>query len=168
MAVPQDKSNQIDTFVTGSADGDIKVWRDNTAEKEEEELQLREERFLKEQDFYQALQHGDYKKALRLALELGKPYNFRILVEKIMKLEPDTFETSLQQLLSGLTADDLGKLLGYVREWNLISRTCVPAQVVLQVVLKSYSFDMLATVKGIEEYVDALLAYNKRHMEVGS
>ena len=113
------------------------------------------------------MQQGDYKRALRLALELGKPYNFRILVEKIMKLEPDTFETSLKELLSGLIPDDLGKLLGYVREWNLISRTCVPAQVVLQVVLRIYSFDVLAQVKGIEEYVDALLAYNKRHMEVG-
>ena len=71
LAVPQDKSNQVDTFVTGSADGDIKVWRNNTAEQEEEELQKREELFLKEQEFQKALQRNDYKEALRLARLYG-------------------------------------------------------------------------------------------------
>ena len=56
--------------MTGSADGDLIVWRDNTAEQEEEELLKREEEFLKEQEFQKSLQRGDYKNALKLALEL--------------------------------------------------------------------------------------------------
>ena len=93
--------------MTGSADGDIIVWRDNTAEQEEEELMKREELFLKEQEFQKALQRGDYTEALKLALELDKPYNFRVLVEKIMKIEPESYEASLKSLLSGLSVDIL-------------------------------------------------------------
>lgn len=152
--------------MTGSADGDIIVWRDNTAEQEEEELMKREELFLKEQEFQKALQRGDYTEALKLALELDKPYNFRVLVEKIMKIEPESYEASLKSLLSGLSVDNLSKLLGYIREWNLISRTFISAQVVLRVLLLIYPFDVLAQVKSIEELVNTLLAYNKRHMEV--
>ena len=37
LATPQEKSNQFDTFATGAADGQIKIWRDCTKEKEEEE-----------------------------------------------------------------------------------------------------------------------------------
>lgn len=81
--------------MTGSADGDLIVWRDNTAEQEEEELLKREEEFLKEQEFQKSLQRGDYKNALKLALELNKPYNFRVLVEKIMRMEPETYENTL-------------------------------------------------------------------------
>lgn len=61
----------------------------------------------------------------------------------------------------------MSKLFGYVREWNLISRTFVPAQVVLRILLLGYPFNVLAQIKNIEELVNTLLAYNKRHMEVG-
>ena len=135
------------------------------AEQEEEELQKREELFLKEQEFQKALQRNDYKEALRLALALSKPYHFRVLVEKIMKVQPE-YEATLTELLSKLEVEDIGKLLSYVREWNLIGRTFIPAQVVMHVLLRDYSFDVLARVKGIEEYVNTLLAYNKRHLEV--
>ena len=101
LAVPQDKSNQVDTFVTGSADGDIKVWRNNTAEQEEEELQKREELFLKEQEFQKALQRNDYKEALRLALALSKPYHFRVLVEKIRMFRLEGLEKKHPAQLSG-------------------------------------------------------------------
>ena len=36
LATPQDKANQFDTFATGAADGQIKIWRDCTREREEE------------------------------------------------------------------------------------------------------------------------------------
>ena len=39
LATPQDKANQFDTFATGAADGQIKIWRDCTREREEEELE---------------------------------------------------------------------------------------------------------------------------------
>ena len=39
LATPQDKANQFDTFATGAADGQIKIWRDCTKEREEEELE---------------------------------------------------------------------------------------------------------------------------------
>ena len=67
LATPQEKSNQFDTFATGAADGQIKIWRDCTKEKEEEELERKEQLFLQEQEFQKALQNGDYKQALRLA-----------------------------------------------------------------------------------------------------
>lgn len=164
LAIPQDKTNQVNSFATGSADGVIKIWRDCTKEVEEEELQKKEELFLREQEFQKALQAGDYKKALRLALELDKPYNFRLLVEKMMKL-PD-YERQLTELLSHLEISELTKLFGYIREWNLISRTFIPAQIVLSILLHCYSFDVLIKIKDIEEFVDTLLAYNKRHIEV--
>mgnify|MGYP002559731153 CR=1 FL=1 len=63
LAVPQDKSNQVDTFITGSADGDIKVWRNNTAEQEEEELQkAKEAAENKEKNGYQRVQPRRKKK----------------------------------------------------------------------------------------------------------
>ena len=164
LAIPQDKTNQVNSFATGSADGVIKIWRDCTKEVEEEELQKKEELFLREQEFQKALQAGDYKKALRLALELDKPYNFRLLVEKMMKL-PD-YEKQLTELLGHLQISELTKLFGYIREWNLISRTFIPAQIVLSILLRCYPFDVLIKIKDIEEFVDTLLAYNKRHIEV--
>lgn len=167
LATPQEKSNQFDTFATGAADGQIKIWRDCTKEKEEEELERKEQLFLQEQEFQKALQNGDYKRALRLALQLNKPYNFRLLVEKIMKVEPETYEATLKELLQGLGAEELAQLFSYIREWNLIGRTFIPAQVVLKVLLCVYDQDALCQVKQIGEIVDTLIAYNKRHMEVG-
>lgn len=167
LAVPQDKSNEVDCFATGSADGQIKIWRDCTKETEDLELQQKEELFLREQEFQQCLQRGDYAKALLIALELDKPYNFRILVEKIMKTDP-TFENTLLELLKGLDTEKIHKLLSYTREWNLIGRTFIPAQIVLRVLFRAYDFDTLMQVKNIEEFVDTFLAYNKRHLDVGS
>lgn len=166
LATPQDKSNQFDVFATGSADGQIKIWRDCTKETEEEELQKKEELFLREQEFQKALQSGDFHRALKLALELDKPYNFRLIVEKIMKTESEKYMEVITELLSNLEIPELTKLFSYIREWNLISRTFVPAQVVLSILLHNYSFDVLAKIKDIEEFVDTLIAYNKRHIEV--
>lgn len=166
LAVPPVKSNQVDCFATGAADGQIKIWRDCTKETEELELERKEQLFLREQEFQQCLQRGDYAKALLIALELDKPYNFRILVEKIIKTDPN-YETELMKLLKNLGVEDIYKLLSYVREWNLIGRTFIPAQVVLRVILHAYDFETLLQVKNIEEFVETLLAYNKRHLEVG-
>lgn len=167
MAIPQDKSNQFDTFATGSADGQIKIWRDCTTETEELELQKKEELFLREQEFQKALHSGDFHRALVLALELDKPYNFRLIIEKIMKAEYENHVEVITELLKDLELSDLTKLFSYIREWNLVSRTFVPAQVVLSILLHNYSFDVLMKVKDIEDFVDTLMAYNKRHLEVG-
>lgn len=167
LAIPQDKSNQFDTFATGSADGQIKIWRDCTTETEEMELLKKEELFMREQEFQKALQSGDYHRALVLALELDKPYNFRLIIEKIMKGEYEQHVQVITDLLKNLEIADLTKLFSYIREWNLVSRTFVPAQVVLSILLHTYPFEMLMKIKDIEEFVDTLMAYNKRHLEVG-
>lgn len=129
-------------------------------------MQKKEELFLREQEFQKALQSGDFHRALKLALELDKPYNFRLIVEKIMKTESEKYMEVITELLSNLEIPELTKLFSYIREWNLISRTFVPAQVVLSILLHNYSFDILAKIKDIEEFVDTLIAYNKRHIEV--
>ena len=49
---------------------------------------------------------------------------------------------------------ELTKLLGYIREWNLISRTFIPAQIVLSILLRCYPFDVLIKIKDIEEALD--------------
>lgn len=130
------------------------------------ELLKKEESFLREQEFQKALQSGDYERALVLALELDKPYNFRMIVEKIMKAHTSDYSEVLKKLLGHLEVTDLTKLFNYIREWNLVSRTFVPAQVVLSILLHTYSSEVLMKVKDVDVIVDTLLAYNKRHMEV--
>lgn len=144
------------------------MWRDCTAEVGARELAAREQRFRLEQEFAQCLQRGEFEAALRLALQLEKPLRFRQLVEKILQQAPADAKAMLRRLLQKRSRDELARLLAYLREWNVVSRTVVPAQIVLSVLLTSYSFDALMQVPQIEEFVDALIAYNRRHLEVGA
>lgn len=154
-------------FVSADSDGSITIWQDNTEEANAEKELAKKIEVEKDQELRNCILHGDWVKAFMLALELNHPMRlYNVLKECISKNEdPDSkigsFE--LEKLIGELEEDKILLLFKRIRDWNTNARLFEVAQKVIRVILDNYDLDKLYQIKGIMQYIEAILPYSERH-----
>ncbi|KAF8968669.1 U3 small nucleolar RNA-associated protein 13, partial [Haplosporangium bisporale] len=116
------------------------------------------------------LQRKDWKNAITLALSLEQPFRLLQLFNQIQQDRPehDASVTGLEavdKVLRGLSLEQIGKLLGYVRDWNTHAKNMRAAQTVLNAILRDRKVQEMITVPGIKDLLDGLIPYSDRHFQ---
>ncbi|GAA6059482.1 hypothetical protein JCM10212_002225 [Sporobolomyces blumeae] len=149
--------------VSGGADSTINVWEDVTETEELEKIQEQEDLVLKEQDYENYLQINDYSNAILLALSMDQPRRLLKLFTEVRLNAGSSASSSdpaadllaftgsrhVDAVIKALSPSDLRQLLGYVKDWNTVSRSSDVAQGVLHAVLKFHDAEaVLAALEG--------------------
>ncbi|BGP00204.1 U3 small nucleolar RNA-associated protein 13 [Rhodotorula toruloides] len=143
--------------VSGGADSVITVWEDVTETEELEKMQEQEELVLKEQDYENFLSMKDYTNAIMLALSMDQPRRLLNLFTEVRQTagtsnsstDPEadlasfTGSRHVDAVLQSLSPKEIRQLLGYIKDWNTVSRTAEVAQGVLHAILKFHDADKL-------------------------
>ncbi|KAF9378500.1 U3 small nucleolar RNA-associated protein 13 [Podila verticillata] len=166
LAVRKDEN----MVVTGGADSMINMWEDFTELEYAEQKQAKADLVLKEQELSNYLQRKDWKNAITLALSLEQPFRLLQLFNQIQQDRPehDASVTGLEavdKVLRGLSLEQIGKLLGYVRDWNTHAKNMRAAQTVLNAILRDRKVQEMITVPGIKDLLDGLIPYSDRHFQ---
>ncbi|GAA5863918.1 hypothetical protein JCM3774_004417 [Rhodotorula dairenensis] len=143
--------------VSGGADSVITVWEDVTETEELEKQQEQDELVLREQDYENFLSMKDYSNAIMLALLMDQPRRLLNLFTEV-RLTSGAFNSStdptadllsytgsrhVDAVLQSLSPREIRQLLGYIRDWNTVSRSADTAQGVLHALLKMHDADKL-------------------------
>ncbi|KWU42440.1 WD40 repeat-like protein, partial [Rhodotorula sp. JG-1b] len=155
--------------VSGGADSVITVWEDVTESEELEKQQEQDELVLREQDYENFLSMKDYSNAIMLALSMDQPRRLLNLFTEVRltsgasnsSTDPTadllsyTGSRHVDAVLKNLSPREIRQLLGYIRDWNTVSRSAETAQGVLHALLKMHDADkLLAYLDGKEEAGD--------------
>lgn len=154
-------------FISADSDGSITIWQDNTEETNAEKELAKKIEIEKDQELRNCILHGEWVKAFMLALDLNHPMRlYNVLKECISKNEdPDSKIGSfkLEKLIGELEDDKILLLFKRVRDWNTNVRLFEVSQKVIRVILDNCDLDKLYQIKGIMQYIEAILPYSERH-----
>lgn len=156
LAVKRDESG----IVTGGGDSYLVKWKDVTDELKEKKMKEEEERILQEQHLSNLLQNQDYLKALKLALQLDKPFQVLKILQNIIKKH----DTGLADTISKLRNDQKESLLNTAISWNMNSKYCQPAQMVLNVLLNEFQVGEFKPFS-LNAALEGALPYTERHFK---
>lgn len=161
---------ETNALISGGGDSTITFWKDTTAITIATNTALATARVEQEQQLQNYIHAGHYREAITLALQLNHPARLLSLLQSVVSANlPEAGSLSgnlaVDSVLSNLSDSQLLLLISRVRDWNTNARTAVVAQRVLGVILRSYSAERLAGVRGRgwKEMLDALAAYTERH-----
>lgn len=152
---------------SGGGDGGVVLWEDCTTADADVAALEAEETLLQEQDLSNAVHAKNWKKAAKLALEMGRPGQLLHVVSQVLDAcagDDASADKILSSVVGDLEPDRLKQCLQYCREWNTNSRTCAAAQVVLHSVLRAHPPAQLLQVPGVAPILEALVAYTQRHV----
>lgn len=148
-------------IVSGAGDSIVTIWEDVTEQKARERENERTALVLKEQSFNNFLAVDDYQNAFLLALAMNQPGRLLKLFQSVALISGSapangsiTGNPKVDEILTSLTPEDLGKLLQHVRSWNATSKTSGIAQQVLYAVLKLRHHDDLNNVNNVGKFLD--------------
>ncbi|KAL6073157.1 U3 small nucleolar RNA-associated protein 13 [Balamuthia mandrillaris] len=156
--------NNESQIVTGGGDSLINIWSDSTSEEEEKKAQEQEQKILQQQELSNSLRHKNWRKAVSIAFKLNMPYKLLNIFEQIMT-EEENSEATINELIGSFSAEDLGKCLSFVRDWNTNARHCMAAQKVLQTVFSRYPAATLRDLPNMKELLEGLIPYTERHFQ---
>eukprot|EP00658_Telonema_sp_P-2_P001115 TRINITY_DN10421_c0_g1_i3.p1 TRINITY_DN10421_c0_g1~~TRINITY_DN10421_c0_g1_i3.p1 ORF type:complete len:295 (-),score=82.73 TRINITY_DN10421_c0_g1_i3:296-1180(-) len=151
------------TVVTGASDSTINIWKDKTADVEQEALMADEEKELQRQELMNAARGKEYKRAVELALELAHPHQMYNLIRDM--IDEDQL-AALEGVMVELPDDKLVQLLEYVRAWNTKAKQSEVAQRVLSTLFQSPGGTAkLQALHGMKEMLEGLIPYSDRHLQ---
>lgn len=156
MAVTSDGSS----FFSGGTDSKLIKWRDVTQEKKQEDVQKRQDEVLQEQELNNLLSQKKMLKALRLALNLNKPYMTLKIINSVIR----TQETGIDETILKLKDDHKQSLLQHAVNWNTNSKNCRPAQLVFDVLMQEILSGKYR-VEGLGKIIEESLPYSDRHFK---
>lgn len=156
LAIKHDETG----MVTGGADSCLVKWRDVSEEIRQEKVKQDEERILQEQHLSNLLQNQDYLKALQLALNLDKPLQVLKIVQNIIKHH----ESGLADTIASLRNDQKESLLKTAVTWNLNSKYCQPAQIILNLLFNEFQTGDFKPF-GLNVALEGALPYTERHFK---
>lgn len=158
------------TLVSGGGDSTVTFWKDTTSATVAANAAESTARVEQEQQLQNHIHHGNYRDAITLSLQLNHPARLLALLQSVVDRRPPepgslSGVRAVDDVLASLSDSQLLLLMSRVRDWNTNARTAVVAQRVLAVVVRSYSAERLAGVKGHgwKEVLAALAAYTERH-----
>ncbi|CAL1375053.1 unnamed protein product [Linum trigynum] len=149
-------------FATGGGDAVVNLWLDSTAADKEEAFREEDERVLRGQTMENAVQDGDFSKAIQIAFDLNRPRKLFGLFSEICRKKYVSLQ--MEKALCDLGHEQLRFLFEYAREWNTKPKMCHIAQLVLFQVFNSISPSVILEVKGIGEVLEGLIPYTQRHL----
>eukprot|EP00474_Spongospora_subterranea_P010054 CRZ10512.1 hypothetical protein [Spongospora subterranea] len=151
-------TNTNGRLVTGGADSALHVWRDFTLEESEAKIALDHERVHVEQRLRNAIRGKKFAEAADHALRIESP---RHLYNVFVAIQDDQIAT----VVESWSDDDLGKVMGWIQDWNTVAKRCAIAHKILRVILEGIDPERLSKLKNISRVADALTAYSQRHFE---
>ncbi|KAI8906880.1 WD40-repeat-containing domain protein [Gorgonomyces haynaldii] len=162
--------NKTEEYViSGSSDSTITIWQDKTLQVKEQREQEEEDKIVKQNDLQLFLQRKDYKSALILAMHLGHPIKlleiFQTVHVAFEEIDSISGSSQIDDYVSNLETSDLEKLLLYIRDWNTQQRHAPISQMLVHLILKSYSQEDLFKLPKAKEILDSLMTYTQRHFE---
>lgn len=157
-------------LVSGGGDSVVTFWKDTTSTTTAAMAAASTQRVEQEQQLQNYIHIGHYRQAIILALELNHPARLLTLLQKVTTTDPPEEESlsgvkAVDEVLEDLSDGQLLILMQRLRDWNTNARTAVVAQRILGVVMRSYSTQRLAALRGRgwKEALDALKVYTERH-----
>lgn len=156
MALTKDET----TFFTGGSDSKLIRWRDVTEEKKREEIEKRQEEVQQEQELNNLLNQKQMLKALRLSLNLNRPYMTLKIINSVIRSK----ETGLDETIHKLKDDHKHSLLQHAVNWNTNSKNCRPAQLVFDVMMQEILSGKYQ-VQGLGKIIEESLPYSDRHFK---
>lgn len=156
MAVTNDEM----TFFTGGSDSKLIKWRDVTETKKREEIEKRQEEVLQEQELNNLLSQKKMLKALRLALNLNRPYMTLKIINSVIRSQ----ETGLDETIQKLSGDHKQSLLQHAVNWNTNSRNCRASQLVFDIMMQEILSGKYQ-VQGLGKIIEESLPYSDRHFK---
>lgn len=158
------------TLVSGGGDSTVTFWKDTTFATVAANAAASTARVEQEQQLQNHIHRGNYRDAITLALQLNHPARLLALLQGVVDRQPPepgslSGVRAVDEVLASLSDSQLLLLMSRLRDWNTNARTAVVAQRVLAVVVRSYSAERLARVKGHgwKDVLAALAAYTERH-----
>ena len=148
------------SFFSGGSDSKLIRWRDVTQEKKQEKIEKRQEEVLQEQELNNLLSQKKMLKALRLALNLNRPYMTLKIINSVIKSQ----ETGLDETVHKLKDDHKKSLLQHAVNWNTNSKNCRPAQLVFDVMMQEILTGKYQ-VEGLGKVIEESLPYSDRHFK---
>jgi U3 small nucleolar RNA-associated protein 13 len=150
-------------FLTGGADAHMVCTEDYTAEAAAKLRKERDDTILLSQKMENAMLRGDYALAFRIALRLNHPRYLRQVITKWMAFDEQGCEDGVVDIMGGLSKQRLQRVLEFTREWVTNARHCNVAAQIVSGLLRSRHYLDLEGVHSVQQTIEALLAYSKRH-----
>jgi U3 small nucleolar RNA-associated protein 13 len=146
-------------YLTGSADAKIILWKNITGEIHEQEMEKREEILLKEQELMNCLKDKKYKKALKLAIILDRPFKCYEIINEILSNKEYDGKNDLKEIIVKLREDHVQTLLKYSIDWNTNSKYCHNSQALIEILLNSFSPEYLKKLNNFSNLIEQFLPY---------
>lgn len=156
MAVTGDEM----TFFTGGSDSKLVRWRDVTDSRKREEIEKHQEEVLQEQELNNLLSQKKVLKALRLSLNLNRPYMTLKIINSVIISQ----ETGLDETIQKLSDDHKHSLLQHAVNWNTNSKNCRPAQMVFDILMQEIVSGKFH-VQGLGKVIEESQPYSERHFK---
>ncbi|KAJ2392590.1 U3 small nucleolar RNA-associated protein [Coemansia sp. RSA 2603] len=179
-------------IATGGADSVIHIWKDTTNE-EIERLHKEDARLLEQQQALDNfLMSKDYRNAIMLTLSLDQPHRLLGIFKEALSaaehrhsvassngsivdndndIDNDNIPTkratigshAIDDVVGSLAPEQLGRLLGYVRNWNTNGKFAHIAQAVLYCILTRYTTQTILDLPSAKDLISAIQPYSERH-----
>ena len=149
---------------TGAGDGLVHLWSDTTGELQDQARADSEERLALEQELSNALRAKDVRKAALLALRLNQPLRLLGVVKDVLLAGGEEAPKILSDVAGALNFEQVGQMLGYMRDWNTTARNAGAAQGMLHAIFVTWPPHQLEKVEEMKGLVDALIPYTQRHL----
>lgn len=157
LAVKSDET----VIVSGGSDSLLIKWKDVTEAKKLEKRQQLEQLTAQEQQLSNLIHSNELLKALKLSLKLNRPFQTLKIIRNIIKQGKDE---SLVQTISHLSDDQKSLLLNCATTWNMNSKNCQPAQLVLNALINEMQSGQFRPA-GLGSVIETTLPYTERHFK---
>ncbi|XP_023219052.1 transducin beta-like protein 3 [Centruroides sculpturatus] len=156
-------TNSEDIIISGGADSTIIIWKDVTKEEKEAEIIKNETLILQEQELKNLIKAKDWIHAISLAITLEQPFRALNIIKKI--LLDSTGIDKLKNIISEMREDQITALLKFCVTWNTNSKHCYPAQVLINIIFRTYTSEQILKFPDAHITVQELLPYTERHFK---
>jgi U3 small nucleolar RNA-associated protein 13 len=149
-------------IVTGSVDGRLVVWRDNSQELEEAERVAKDEMTQAEQELKNALRNQEYVAAIRLAFSLRMPNKLRLVVREVSEKRLPSLVEYFEEVTE---IEDYQQWIDYIAKWSTNSHWVDDATEVITALLNVKPFAFFTENKRVfAGKIEAIVPYLERHL----
>ncbi|CBY32112.1 unnamed protein product [Oikopleura dioica] len=146
----------LSLIISAGGDGQIVVWEDCTEAVREEEQKKLIEQHMEMQTMNNMMQTKQFKKALEIAVRLGKP-------GAAMKALKEMSKEDINETVPILKSSTKMKLLEFCTTWNKNSKTAYVAQITMASIFKSMPLEELLKDFSLRKNVEGLLPFTDRY-----
>ncbi|XP_065321684.1 transducin beta-like protein 3 [Gordionus sp. m RMFG-2023] len=148
----------------GGSDGKILIWKDVSQEEKKETNLIKETQIKSRQEISNLMKEKIYDhRIFKLTIETeDKDTLLKALND--MLLDPQNM-VKLEKAIKKLELGEIDSLFRFSSQWNTNAKTCYPAQIVLNTILKSIHPDVLVKLPNIISSIQSIVPYTDRHYD---